>query len=34
MSKRKNSDDQRQFWQMVFETSGNSGLSVSWFCKK
>jgi len=33
MSKRKNSDEQRQFWQMVFETFSNSGLSVRQFCK-
>jgi len=34
MSKRKNADDQRQFWQMVFETFSKSGLSVRQFCKK
>lgn len=34
MSKRKNSDEQHQFWQMVFETFSNSGLSVRQFCKK
>ena len=33
MSKGKNSDEQRKFWQMVFETFSNSGLSVRQFCK-
>jgi len=26
-------DDQQQFWQMVFETWRDSGMSVSKFCK-
>jgi len=34
MSKGKNSDQQRQFWQMVFDTFSKSGLSVRQFYKK
>lgn len=33
MSKAKGSDEQRRFWQMVFDTYETSGLSVRQFCK-